>query len=72
LVLVVREAPLHRGHLRLMNLAAATGAVIFPPVPAFYAHPQTVDDIITDLCGRVLARLGIENQAYQEWHGLGE
>jgi 4-hydroxy-3-polyprenylbenzoate decarboxylase len=72
LVLVVREAPLHRGHLRLMDLAAAAGAVIFPPVPAFYAHPQTVDDIITDLCGRVLARLGIENQAYQEWHGLGE
>jgi 4-hydroxy-3-polyprenylbenzoate decarboxylase len=72
LVLVVREAPLHRGHLRLMDLAAAAGAVIFPPVPAFYAHPQTVDDIITDLCGRVLARLGIENQAYHEWHGLGE
>lgn len=72
LLLVVRETPLHRGHLRLMKLAATAGAVIFPPVPAFYPHPQTIDDVITNLCGRVLARLGIENQAYQEWRGLGK
>jgi 4-hydroxy-3-polyprenylbenzoate decarboxylase len=67
LVLVVREAPLHRGHLRLMSLAAEAGAVIFPPVPAFYTHPQSLDDIVTNLVGRVLARLGIENQLYMRW-----
>lgn len=67
LVLVVREAPLHRGHLRLMNLAAEAGAVIFPPVPAFYTHPQSLDDIVTNIVGRVLARLGIENQLYMRW-----
>ena len=71
LVLVVRETPLHRGHLRLMELAAAAGAVIFPPVPAFYTHPHTLDDVINNLVGRVLARMGIENPNYKEWHGLG-
>ena len=70
LVLVVRETPLHRGHLRLMDQAAAAGAVIFPPVPAFYAHPQTLDEIVTNLAGRVLARLGIANEAYEEWKGI--
>ncbi len=72
LVLVVRETPLHRGHLRLMELAAVAGAVIFPPVPAFYTHPHTLDDIINNLVGRVLARLGIENPGYTEWKGLNE
>lgn len=70
LVLVVREAPLHRGHLRLMQLAAEAGAVIFPPMPAFYAHPESVDDIVDNIVGRVLARLGIANDRYTEWHGL--
>ena len=55
LVLVVREAPLHPGHLRLMRLAAKAGAVIFPPVPAFYHHPQTLDDVVDNLAGRILA-----------------
>lgn len=71
LVLVVREAPLHRGHLRLMTLAAEVGAVIFPPVPAFYGKPQTIDDLVNDTVGRVLLRLGIENEAYTRWQGLG-
>ena len=70
LVLVVREAPLHRGHLRLLSLAGEAGAVIFPPVPAFYTHPQSVDDIVTNIAGRVLARLGIETGAYHHWQGL--
>jgi 4-hydroxy-3-polyprenylbenzoate decarboxylase len=47
LVLLVRETPLHRGHIRLMDLAAQAGAVIFPPVPAFYGKPQTLDEAIT-------------------------
>jgi len=70
LVLVVRETPLHRGHIRLLGLAAEAGAVIFPPVPAFYARPQTLDEAITHTVGRVLARLGIENQGYEEWRGM--
>lgn len=67
LLLVVRETPLHRGHLRLMRIAASQGAIIFPPVPAFYARPQNMDEIVTNLVGRILARLGIENSVYHRW-----
>ena len=70
LVLVVRETPFHRGHLRLMTLAAEAGAVIFPPVPAFYPRPKSLDDVVNDLVGRILARLGIDNALYSEWKGL--
>ncbi|MFZ2098220.1 MAG: UbiX family flavin prenyltransferase [Anaerolineales bacterium] len=69
LILVVRETPYHRGHLRLMSEASSAGAVIFPPVPAYYIRPQSVDEIINNTVGRVLARLGIQNDLYQEWHG---
>jgi flavin prenyltransferase len=69
LVLVVRETPLHPGHLRLMGEAAAAGAVIFPPVPAFYLHPRSIDEIINNTVGRILSRLGIVNDLFQEWHG---
>jgi 4-hydroxy-3-polyprenylbenzoate decarboxylase len=71
LLLVLRETPLHRGHIRLMDRAAKAGAIIFPPVPAFYAKPQTIDDVVENLVGRVLARMGIENEAYLRWSGLG-
>jgi 4-hydroxy-3-polyprenylbenzoate decarboxylase len=67
LILAVREAPLHRGHLRLMDQAAEAGAVIFPPVPAFYTRPQSVDEIADNIVGRVLARVGIENEQYFKW-----
>jgi 4-hydroxy-3-polyprenylbenzoate decarboxylase len=67
LLLVVRESPLHVGHLRLMARAAEMGAIIFPPVPAFYGHPQTVDDIVAGTVGRMLARLGIDNALYAAW-----
>jgi 4-hydroxy-3-polyprenylbenzoate decarboxylase len=67
LVLVVRETPLHRGHLRLMSLAAEAGAILFPPVPAYYARPQSVDEIINNTVGRVLARFGIDNDLYMRW-----
>jgi len=70
LVLVVRESPLHLGHLRLMVQAAEIGAVILPPMPAFYSHPQSVDDMINGIAGRVLLRLGIANDLYFEWLGL--
>lgn len=67
LVLVVREAPLHRGHIRLIDQAAEAGAVIFPPVPAFYTKPQSIEDIVDNMVGRVLARIGIENDQYFKW-----
>lgn len=69
LVLVVRETPLHLGHLRLMVRAAEIGAVIFPPVPAFYGRPQTVAELVDGIVGRVLARLGVENELYTRWGG---
>jgi 4-hydroxy-3-polyprenylbenzoate decarboxylase len=72
LLLVVRESPLHQGHLRLLASASEAGAVIFPPVPAFYTRPQRIEDIIDNTVGRVLARLGIENEAYQEWKGMSQ
>ncbi len=72
LALMVRETPLHVGHLRLMVQAAEIGAIIFPPVPAFYARPQTLDEMISFTVGRVLARIGIQNDAYTQWQGLGK
>lgn len=69
LILVVREAPLHAGHARLMQQAASTGAILFPPVPAFYTRPSTVEDVVDNIVGRVLRRMGIENTLYQEWQG---
>ncbi|MER3400736.1 MAG: 3-octaprenyl-4-hydroxybenzoate carboxy-lyase [Thermoflexus sp.] len=67
LVLVVRETPLHLGHLDLMRRAARMGAVIMPPVPAFYGRPRTLQDLIDQTVGRVLLRLGIENDLYARW-----
>jgi len=67
LILVVRETPLHSGHLRLMSEATQIGAVIFPPMPAFYARPASITDLIDDTVGRVLARFGIENDIYTKW-----
>lgn len=69
-VLVVRETPLHSGHIRLMRDAAEAGAVIFPPVPAFYTKPESIDDIVNQIVGRVLDQFGIENQQSIEWKGV--
>jgi 4-hydroxy-3-polyprenylbenzoate decarboxylase len=66
-VLLVRETPLHIGHIRLMQLAAENGAIIMPPVPAFYGHPKSIDDIVNGTVGRALHRLGIENALYTRW-----
>jgi len=70
LLLVVRETPLHRGHIRLLDLAARAGAIIYPPVPAFYALPKSIDDIVNNTVGRILARIGIENDGYTRWEGM--
>jgi 4-hydroxy-3-polyprenylbenzoate decarboxylase len=69
-VLVVRETPLHRGHLRLMDLAARAGAVIFPPVPAFYQRPVTLDEMVDQTVARALQRLGIGDAGVRPWKGL--
>lgn len=68
-VLVVRETPLHPGHIRLMDLASRAGAVIFPPVPSFYGRPQSLEQVIRGTVGRALARLGIDNSEYPRWEG---
>jgi 4-hydroxy-3-polyprenylbenzoate decarboxylase len=72
LILVFRETPLHLGHIDIMRKAAQTGAVIFPPVPAFYGRPESLDDIINGTVGRILLRLGIENDLFTRWQGLGQ
>lgn len=70
LILAVRETPLHRGHVRLMELAASSGAILFPPIPAFYVRPQSMDEMVTQFAGRVLARIGIQNEYFASWKGL--
>ena len=67
LVLLVRETPLHVGHLRTMGLAAEAGAIIMPPVPAFYQRPKTVGDIVDHTIGRVLDLYGIEAGLVKRW-----
>jgi 4-hydroxy-3-polyprenylbenzoate decarboxylase len=70
LLLVVRETPYHIGHIQQMEKAALSGAIIFPPVPPFYSHPQKLSDIIDGLVGRILLRLGFENDCYKPWDGV--
>lgn len=70
LVLVVRETPFHLGHLRLMTQATEMGAVISPPLPAFYARPRTLDDLVNFTVGRLLSRFGFDNDLFQQWTGL--
>ena len=71
LVLCVRETPLHLGHLRLMTQAAELGAVIMPPVPAFYHRPQTLDDVINQTVNRVLDQFDIDlpKDLFTRWQG---
>ena len=67
LVLVVRETPLHKGHLRLMTQAADMGAHILPPVPSFYHFPKTIDDIINQTIGKILDYVGVEHNLFKRW-----
>lgn len=71
LVLAPRETPLHLGHLRLMAQAAEIGALIAPPMPAFYHKPQTIDDIINQTVNRVLDLVDVElpQELFQRWQG---
>lgn len=74
LVLMVRETPLHKGHLELMARAADCGAIILPPMPAFYHRPATIMDLIHQSIGKALDQVGIEHALFRRWsgHGPGE
>ncbi len=69
LVLMVRETPLHKGHLDLMSRAADCGAVILPPMPAFYHKPASIMDIVHQSIGKALDHVGIEHQLFKRWSG---
>ena len=67
LCLVVRETPLHKGHLRLLSLAADMGAHILPPMPAFYHRPKTIEDLIDQTIGKIFDFFGIEHNLFKRW-----
>jgi flavin prenyltransferase len=67
LVLMVRETPLHLGHLRSMTAVTEMGAIVMPPVPAFYIRPTTIDDIVRHSVGRALDLFGIDNKLVSRW-----
>lgn len=67
LVLLVRETPLHLGHLRAMTQVTEMGAIVMPPVPAFYAKPETIDDLVSHTVGRALDLFGIDCGVVHRW-----
>ena len=69
LVLMVRETPLHKGHLELMAKAAEMGCVILPPVPAFYTNPNSIEDIVRHTVGRALDQIGVDSGLVERWQG---
>ncbi len=71
LVAVVRETPLHVGHLKQMLALAEMGGILFPPMPAFYQRPKTVEDIVSHTVGRILDRMGLAHDLVTEWTGGG-
>ncbi|MEM5338055.1 UbiX family flavin prenyltransferase [Paraburkholderia azotifigens] len=73
LVLVARETPLNLAHLRNMTQATEMGAIVMPPVPAFYAHPKTIEDVVDHTVGRILDLFAIEHREIaKRWSGLGD
>ncbi len=69
LVIVPRETPLHQGHLRSMTLVAEMGGIILPPIPAFYHHPKSIEDIIDQTVGKVLDQFDIPHDLFNRWEG---
>jgi flavin prenyltransferase len=69
LVLLLRESPLHTGHLRMLTQLSEAGAIVAPPVPAFYARPETLHDMVDHTIGRVLDLFGIETDLVRRWSG---
>ncbi|MDO8693096.1 MAG: UbiX family flavin prenyltransferase [Sheuella sp.] len=72
LVLLVRETPLHAGHLKSMLQVTENGAIVMPPIPAFYAKPNTIDEMIDHTIGRALDLFQIDTDLVQRWNGLGK
>jgi 4-hydroxy-3-polyprenylbenzoate decarboxylase len=70
LLLMVRETPFNLAHLRNMTAATEMGAIVFPPLPAFYHRPQTITELVEDSVERVLSLLGVEGAAPKAWNGL--
>jgi 4-hydroxy-3-polyprenylbenzoate decarboxylase len=71
IVLVVRETPLHLGHLRTLATLAEICAVILPPMPAMYANPQSVEELIAHTVGKALDQFGIANELFKRWRSPG-
>lgn len=69
LVLMVRETPLHLGHLRLMAQVTEYGAVVLPPMPSFYHDPKTIDDLVDHTVGKILDQFQLEHNLYRRWSG---
>lgn len=69
LVLMVRESPLHTGHLRTLTEASEIGAIVMPPMPAFYPKPESIEDMVDHTIGRVLDLYGIEHSLSKRWTG---
>ncbi len=72
LILMVRETPLHTGHLRNMVLASEAGAILLPPIPAFYHSPKTVDDVVNHSVGKALDLLSVPHDLFRRWQGPPE
>lgn len=70
LVMVVRETPLNDIHVDNMHFVRRAGAVIFPPVPAFYTRPQSLDEMINQSVGRMLDSLNIQTDGFERWNGF--
>jgi 4-hydroxy-3-polyprenylbenzoate decarboxylase len=68
-VLMLRETPLHLGHIRSMAAATEAGAIVYPPVPAFYAQPKTIEEMIDHTLGRVLDLFGVDLGLVRRWTG---
>jgi len=72
LVLMVRETPLHAGHIRSLAAVTDAGAIVYPPVPAFYAKPASLEQMVDQTLGRVLDLFGVDTQAVRRWQGLAD
>jgi 4-hydroxy-3-polyprenylbenzoate decarboxylase len=70
LVILFRETPLHRGHIKAMLEATENGAIVMPPVPSFYHHPKSIDEIINHTVARALDLLGVEHNLSRRWQGM--
>jgi len=69
LIIVLRETPLHLGHLELMTKVTRYGAILLPPMPSFYHSPKTIDDIINQTVGKMLDNFGIKHNLFKRWKG---